>query len=260
MNGATQRVREYWDSHHLGTQFLGKDLQMPVGSPEYFMKLDEAMERWEYKNRLIDWIASHSGTGTLLEVGCGLGSDLVKFAKRGFAVTGIDMAPTVISNARKHLEVYHLPGTVLQGDAENLSFYGNTFHIVYSCGVLQHTPDIRRAVGEIYRVLRTGGIAIIILYYRYSWFNFVRSLARVNVEFEDEDAPIINTYTKSALHRIFSGFHKHEIYLEYCYPTPTLRKGLLAAAYNRAFIPSLSYIPYRLMKHFGWHAIVKAEK
>ena len=78
------------------------------------------MERWEYKNRLIDWIANEYPKGRLLEVGCGLGQDLTKFARQGLSVTGIDWAPSVVEMAQLHLSAYGLEGLALQGNAEQL--------------------------------------------------------------------------------------------------------------------------------------------
>ena len=57
MERQTKQVQEYWDTHHLGTQFLPEITAEP-GSREYFLQFDQAMERWGYKNRLIDWIAA----------------------------------------------------------------------------------------------------------------------------------------------------------------------------------------------------------
>lgn len=254
-----RKVKEYWDSHHLGTQFL-PECSDEVGSEEYFREFDHVMERWDYKNRLIDWITTEFPKGNLLEVGCGLGQDLTKFAKRGLNVVGLDLAQTVAYMAKRHLEVYKLKGSVLQGSAENLSFLTNKFDVVYSCGVLQHTPNIQKAIDEIYSVIRPGGVAVVIVYYRYSWFNLLSKISGANIEFEDEDAPIINTYSKRMLYRIFSKFQAVEINLEYYYPTPTPRKGILPYIYNRVCIPVLKCTPYTIMKNFGWHAVVKARK
>jgi ubiquinone/menaquinone biosynthesis C-methylase UbiE len=259
MDSLKMRVQEYWDSHHLGSQFLTGD-SARAGSSEYFVELDRAMNRWAYKEHLIDSVSSEFCGGSLLEVGCGQGCDLVKFARRGMNVFAIDLAPTVADMARAHLKAYGLQGTVLQGDAENLMLASDRFDVVYSCGVLQHTPSIEQAVGEIRRVLRTGGLAIVILYYRYSWFNLLKNVGRVNVEFEDKDPPIGNTYTKRMLKRIFSQFERVDIQLEYCYPTPTPRSGLHATLYNRILIPCLEAIPNAVIRHFGWHVVVKAQK
>jgi len=259
MQKLAKQVEEYWDSHHLGTQFYSEASATP-GSKEYFQGFDQAMERWEYKNQLIDWIANEYPKGRLLEVGCGLGQDLTKFAMQGLSVTGIDLAPSVAKMALLHLRAYGLEGLALQGNAEQLSFPDASFDVVYSCGVLQHTPDIQQAVNEIHRVTQERGLAVVVVYYRYSWFNLISKFGRVNIEFEDRDPPIINKYSKRDLRRTFSSFQEVDIALEYIYPSPTPREGFLAAIYNRVFIPASTTIPYAVMKNFGWHAVVKARK
>lgn len=259
MQKTAKEVERYWDSHHLGTQFL-RESSVEPGSKEYFQTFDSMMERWDYKNDMIDQVASEYPIGKLLEVGCGLGQDLTKFARRGLSVVGIDLAASVADLAQQHLKVYDLDGEAFQGNAEQLEFSDASFDVVYSCGVLQHTPNIQLAVDEIHRVIQDGGMAVVVVYYRYSWFNLVSKLGRVNIEFEDQDPPIINKYSKRELRKIFAAFRGVDISLEYCFPTPTPRTGFLATIYNRAFIPGLKALPYGLMKNFGWHAVVKAQK
>jgi ubiquinone/menaquinone biosynthesis C-methylase UbiE len=252
-------VQDYWDSHHLGTQFLESDQHAP-GTKEYFVEFDNSMERWEYKNRLMDWLAQKYPNGKSLEVGCGLGQDLTKFAQRGFRVTGLDLAKSVAQMAALHLEAYGLSGNVLQGNAQELAFPDNTFDVVYSMGVLQHTPDIQQAINEILRVLKPGGMAVVVVYHRYSWFNLLSKIASVNVEFEDGDPPIINTYSRRELHRFFSGYSDAEVDLEYLYPKPTPRKGFLPFFYNQVFVNGIRIVPQFIMRNFGWHAVAKAVK
>ena len=254
-----EQVENYWDTHHLGTQFLPSGTAEP-GSKEFFEEFDRSMERWDYKNELIDWIASQFPGGKLLEVGCGLGQDLSKFAGRGMNVTGIDLAPSVAHMAQLHLEAYGFEGETMQGNAEALQFADGNFDVVYSCGVLQHTPNIQQAIDQICRVTRDGGLAVVVVYYRYSWFNLISKLSKTNIEFEDEDAPIINTYSKRRLRGLFSEFSEVDVSLEYCYPSPTPRRGALAAFYNRIFVRGSRLVPYFIMRNFGWHAVVKARK
>lgn len=253
--GLLRRVQRYWDTHPLGTQFVGGDA--PATRAD-FEALDRAMERWDYKPALLDEIAARYPGGALLEVGCGLGTDLVALARRGLAVTGIDLAPSVAALARQHLRAYGLPGEVLAGNAEGLCFPDGSFDVVYSSGVLQHLPDIRRAVAEIHRVLRPGGLAVVIVYHRYSWFNALRHLGGVNVEFEDADPPIIHTYSRRDAARLFAAFGAVRIRAEYDRPSPTPRQGALAGLYNRVFVPAVRLAPRALTGGFGWHLVIAA--
>ncbi len=105
----------------------------------------------------------------VLEIGCGLGTDGAQFAKAGADYTGVDLTEAAVELARKRFELSNLPGKFQTADAENLEFDDNSFDLVYSHGVLHHTPDTARAVKEIHRVLRPGGRAVVMLYHRDSY-------------------------------------------------------------------------------------------
>jgi SAM-dependent methyltransferase len=250
-------VQQYWDSHPLGTQFLDG----PASAAGLdFRQLDRVMDRWEYKPSLRDTIAARFPGGSLLEVGCGLGTELVEFARRGLAVTGIDLAPAVVGMAKRHLDAYDLPGEVRRGNAQALDFGDAAFDVVYSSGVLQHVPDIGKAVDEIHRVLRVGGLAVCIVYHRYSWFNVLRHVAGAHVEFEDADPPIIHTYARRGLRRIFGAFRHVSVSTEYHYPSPTPRRGVMPGLYNEVLVPLMARVPRALIRPFGWHLVVSAIK
>ena len=104
----------------------------------------------------------------LLEVGCGMGTDLLQFARGGAKVTGVDLTPRSIEISRRHLELYGQRGDFAVTDAEKLPFKSESFDVVYSNGVLHHTPDTAGAVRELHRVLRSGGQARVMLYHRRS--------------------------------------------------------------------------------------------
>jgi ubiquinone/menaquinone biosynthesis C-methylase UbiE len=138
-----------------------------TGTRAYFESLDRA--RHEYAPWMSDAL-DYAGTAGLdvLDVGCGQGIDLARYAAAGATVTGIDLTPRHVELARAHLAALELPGTVVLGDAERLPFADHSFDRVASNGVLHHTPDIAAALREIRRVLRPGGEARIVLYNRSS--------------------------------------------------------------------------------------------
>jgi ubiquinone/menaquinone biosynthesis C-methylase UbiE len=106
---------------------------------------------------------------SVLEIGCGLGTDGAQFAKAGASYTGVDLTDAAIELARKRFELFGLRGELQVADAENLNFANESFEVVYSHGVLHHTPDTTHAVSEIHRVLKPGGRAIVMLYHRDSY-------------------------------------------------------------------------------------------
>jgi SAM-dependent methyltransferase len=159
-----ERVREFWQSHPCGTKFT----EAEVGSRRFY----EAVEEHRYR---VEWhIPEAAGFDRaeglrVLEIGCGLGTDGARFARAGAVYTGVDLTEAAVSLARRRFELEGLPGEFRVADAEALEFADESFDLVYSHGVLHHTPDARAAVGEVRRVLAPGGRAVVMLYHRDSY-------------------------------------------------------------------------------------------
>jgi len=166
----------------------------------------------------------------VLEVGCGTGGHSALFARHGARVTAVDLTPSrVEATAAK----FALLGTdadgcrALQADAEALPFADAAFDIVYSNGVLHHTNDTGKALDEVYRVLKPGGRAVIMLYCKSSWHYWINMWLCVGVlqgrafgddnwlgkatEWGGKDAqttlnPITRCYTAAGVRRLFQRF------------------------------------------------------
>ena len=163
-NDLTERVREFWEAHPCGTKF--SDAEM--GTPEFFDRVEAHRYTKEWHIPAAADFAGARGL-SVLEIGCGLGTDGAQFAKAGAHYTGVDLTEAAVDLARKRFEVSGLPGQFRVADAEHLDFADDSFDRVYSHGVLHHTPDTARAVAEIRRVLKPGGRAMIMLYHRGSY-------------------------------------------------------------------------------------------
>ena len=159
-----ERVRTFWQAHPCGTKFSDAE----IGTRAFFERIEA--HRYE-KEWHIPAAANFANTRGLkvLEIGCGLGTDGAQFAKAGADYTGVDLTNAAIDLARKRFELFGLTGKFQVADAENLDFPDESFDVVYSHGVLHHTPDIDAAVQEIHRVLKPGGRAIVMLYHRGSY-------------------------------------------------------------------------------------------
>jgi ubiquinone/menaquinone biosynthesis C-methylase UbiE len=250
------RVREYWNKHVNTTQLLRRSVE--AGSPEFYEAAHRA--RRESFPYILDVINGMEAAGRdLLEIGCGMGCDLVEFARRGARATGLDITSAGAALARKNLEWAGVYGNVLVGDAERLPFSDDSFDVAYSLGVLHHTPDTEGAINEVFRVLRPGGTALIMLYHRYSWFVLLSKLSGTNVEFADEDAPVVKTYSADQIGKMFKVFENVTIDFE-GFPFRTPRKGRLAGLYNSVFVPVFNSIPRSLIKRTGFHLIIRAQK
>lgn len=157
-----EQVRAFWQSHPCGTKFTEG---VEVGSPEFFRRVEEF--RYAKEGHILEAADFAAARGLkVLEIGCGLGTDGVQFARAGAEYTGVDLTEASVDLARRNFEWRDLAGEFRTADAENLDFPDDTFDLVYSHGVLHHTPDTARAVGQVHRVLKPGGRAVVMLYHR----------------------------------------------------------------------------------------------
>jgi SAM-dependent methyltransferase len=159
-----ERVRAFWQANPCGVKFADA-----APGTRHFYELVEAhryTKEWH-----IPAAADFAGARGLkvLEIGCGLGTDGAQFAEAGADYTGVDLTEAAVELARRRFELFDLPGTFKTADAESLSFPDESFDLVYSHGVLHHTPDTGKAIQEIHRVLRPGGRAVVMLYHRGSY-------------------------------------------------------------------------------------------
>src|SRR5260370_41435035 len=159
-----ESVRAFWQAHPCGTKIS----EAEMGSREFFDRVESHRYAKEWH---IPDAANFAGARGLrvLEIGCGLGTDATQFAKAGADFLGVDLTEAAIELARRRFELSDLKGDFCVADAENLDFAAESFDLVYSHGVLHHTPDPERAVREIHRVLKPGGRGIVMLYHRDSY-------------------------------------------------------------------------------------------
>jgi ubiquinone/menaquinone biosynthesis C-methylase UbiE len=162
--GLKERVRAFWQAHPCGTKFADAE----VGSRAFFEAVEEHRYRTEWHIPEAAGFDKAKGL-RVLEIGCGLGTDGARFARAGAVYTGVDLTEAAVGLARRRFELEGLPGEFRVADAERLEFADESFDLVYSHGVLHHTPDASAAVREVRRVLVPGGRAVVMLYHRDSY-------------------------------------------------------------------------------------------
>lgn len=157
-----RQVRDFWNE-----AACGEDLYLRSHDRAGF--LAHAKRRYELEPYILDFARFDSWRGKkVLEIGVGLGADHQRFAQAGADLYGLDLTERAVSSTRQRLELFDLTSCLQVGDAENLEFGEGVFDLVYSWGVLHHSPDTKRAVDEVWRVLKFGGAARIMIYNKYS--------------------------------------------------------------------------------------------
>jgi ubiquinone/menaquinone biosynthesis C-methylase UbiE len=211
---AKQAAIEQWTADPCGSSVAAGE----QGSREYFENLLQSRDDYGlWMHEALDY----AGTRGLrvLDVGCGQGIDVYRYAAAGADAVGVDLTPRHVELARLHTAAMGVTATIVEGDAEALPFPDASFDRVSSNGVLHHTPNMAQALKEIRRVLKPGGETRIIVYNRNSfhywltqvlwqgiargWLFSERSMAGVlsrGVEYSSIDArPLVNVYSPRAV-------------------------------------------------------------
>jgi SAM-dependent methyltransferase len=248
-----EAVRDYWDRHI-------HDLEItthPVGSRGFFDDLDQY--HFEKLHHLLRLVAFDGYRGrSVLEVGCGAGVDLARFAKGGARVTGVDLAASAIALARANFAQQGLEGTFEVADAERLPFADNSFDLVYAHGVVQYTANPQKLVDECHRVLKPGGDAVFQVYNRVSWLNLLSKLMKVGLE--HDDAPVLLKFSIGEFRRLLRGFREVRIVPERFPVKSRLHGGWKGSVYNGLFVGTFNALPRSLVRRFGWHLLAFCRK
>ena len=261
------RAREQWGQDPCGAEY---DREHELGTREFF----DSVERHRY-SQYAPWMQRVMGFdqfrgSRLLEIGCGMGTDLLQFARGGARCIGVDLTPRSVEITRHRFALYGVDGAFMLADGERLPFASDSFDVVYSNGVLHHTPDTAGAIREVHRVLRPGGTAKVMLYHRNSlnyWMEIVlrrgvlggeflrgRSaeeiMSRV-IEFSDHDArPLVKVYSRKQARALFAQFSEATVEVEQL--TKEELRFLAPLVSGRLF--------EKLGKRVGWNVIITANK
>jgi len=246
-------IATYWDEHIHDLAITTN----PLGTPEFFRQLDEyRYEKLNYLPRLVNFSA-YKGK-SVLEVGCGAGIDLVRFARGGARVTGIDLSKTAIDLAFKNFDQTGKSADLFVMNGECMQFADDTFDMVYAHGVLQYTADAEAMIEEMHRVLKPGGEAIMMVYNKNSWLNLMRKVTKVPLE--HEDAPVLKKFSTRELRQLLQPFRDYRIVPER-FPVKTkLHSGWKAFLFNNVFVGSFNLMPRNWIRAFGWHLMAFALK
>jgi len=266
-----REVRDYWDANPVAADGIA----VPAGSAEFFSAFDaireaEDCEPYVYSDMIHGYSASQGKR--VLDVGCGNGYVLSRYARKGANVTGVDLTEKAIELSRRRFELEDLSGDFEQIDGVHLPFPDNEFDIVCSMGVLHHIPDPGPTVDEIYRVLKPDGKIIIMLYYRYSYNNMVvlrlkrlfdrryRGMSHQEAlnRTDGVDCPLAKVYSRTEARELLHRFSDIQFRLNYLSWRQLFLLPHKAAAIAGRLLgsPSDTWLARRL----GWNLYITATK
>lgn len=275
-----RRIRYWWNS----SPCCSKVASAPAGTKEFYEQVDLYKDTYEpFTDQIADY-GRWKGK-RVLEIGCGLGKDFSRFISAGAKATAIDMSNRSLALTAKRLAIFGLKGNLCLADAESLPFKDNVFDLVFSWGVLHHTPDTQKAINEIHRCLNSDcGKIIIMLYNKHSLknmqiillytiikFNLADKIKRISLpwkrynQFKNllskygslDKEQILPSFTDgfgNPLSKVYSSGEILKMFLKF--------KNINICAYeskDSSFAKIFDFFK-TLEKNFGWFIVITAEK
>jgi SAM-dependent methyltransferase len=244
-----ESVKDFWNADPCGTRYLdGTD-----GFEAH------ARARYTLEPYIFDFAQFQKARGLrVLEVGVGMGADYLEWLKAGALASGIDLSAISLERARQRCSLAGFQPDLRVADAEHLPFPENSFDVVYSYGVMHHSPDTPQCVREARRVLRPGGQALIMVYHHRSltgamlWLRYGiwhgKSL-RQSV-FDHLESPGTKTYTRAEALTLFDGFS--DVKMELAFSPGDLLLHEPSARFQSAFYRAVwKMFPRGLVRRFG---------
>lgn len=251
-----ETVQAYWDARPCNIRHS----KQPVGTRAYFDEVERRkyyvephipgfaqFERWEGKR--------------VLEVGCGIGTDTINFARAGAWVTAIDLSSESLAIARKRAEIFGLSDriTFCQANAEELASVVpiRAYDLVYSFGVLHHTPHPARAIAQIEQYLTPSSEFRLMLYSKNSWKRIM-----IDAGFDQPEAqagcPVVHSYTHDEIRELLSNFEIVSLNQDHIFPFVVEKY----VNYEYEIQPWFAAMPREMFRalerNLGWHTLVVA--
>ena len=200
-----KEVRQFWDAEPCGSRYLEQRQDFAA----------HARMRYALEPYIHEFADFKSARGLkVLEIGVGMGADYIEWLKAGALATGVDLSEGSLERARLRCELAGYKADLRVADAENLPFPSNSFDVVYSYGVMHHSPDTARCLREAWRVLKPGGEARIMLYHHPSmtglllWLRYGvwRGKSLRQSVYDNLESPGTKTYTREEAVALMQGF------------------------------------------------------
>jgi ubiquinone/menaquinone biosynthesis C-methylase UbiE len=265
-------VRRFWDARPCNIRHSPK----PIGSKEYF---DEVEARKYFVEPHIPSFAEFARWRgkRVLEVGCGIGTDSINFARAGANLTAVDLSGESLRIASQRADVMGVGDRIrfVQANAEELTSTvdDGPYDLVYSFGAVHHTPQPERALAEMRTLVANGGTLKLMVYHRRSWkvFRIVATQGRGRFWNAEElvaahseaqtGCPVTYTYTRSKGRELVerNGFRVQDLWVDHVFPYRV--SDYVEYRYRKE--PIFRWMPEPLFRaferRFGWHLLIQAE-
>jgi SAM-dependent methyltransferase len=251
------KIKHYWNAQPCNVKH---SLSEP-GTEQYWNEVTE--RRFFVEPHLRDFASFHLWRGKrVLEIGSGIGSDAVEFARHGADYVGIDLSEESVAMSRQRFNLFGLTGKFHMMDGADSTAVASLgkFDLVYSCGVMHHFPRIDHMIQNAYDVLVPSGEFRFLVYAKNSW---KYSMIRKGLDqFEAQNGcPYAKAYTNEEVYELLGDrFHIERLRQAHCfmYSIPAYKQGRYELEPWFAFMPE--DMREAIKEYLGWHLLVKARK
>lgn len=248
-----ETIINYWNTQPCNI----KHSDLEIGTLAYFDSVKA--KRYKVEPHILNFADfSNSKNKRILEIGCGIGTDAVEFAKNGADYVGIDLSSESIELSEKRFKVYNLPGKFYQLDAaEDLSFLGK-FDLVYSFGVIHHYPNVEKIIDNVKNILHPDGIFRFMVYSENSW-KYAMIKKKLDQFEAQANCPYAKVYNKIEIERLLENkFFISYIKQDHCfmYKIPEYKKGIFELEPWFEAMPD--EMKQAVKEYLGWHLLVEA--
>lgn len=250
-------VVNYWNQRPCNIRHSAK----PVGSVEYFDEVEK--RKYCVEPHIPQFADFNSWQGKrVLEIGCGIGTDTINFARAGAHVTAVDLSEESLKIASQRAKVFGLSESI-EFSCCNCEELSNTlphksFDLVYSFGVIHHTPNPQKAIDEIAKLGKLGAKLKLMLYATNSWKN-----ALIMSGFDQPEAqagcPVAFTYTDQTVRDLLVQFSSIKISQDHIFPYQVEHYVNYDYVKEEWFQAMPEEMFRSLEKAFGWHLLIDAE-
>lgn len=261
-------VKSYWNNRPCNIRHSNKE----VGTIQYFN--DVSTRRYKVEPHIIEF-ADFGGCNnkTVLEIGCGIGTDTCSFIENGAIVTAVDISEESLSVTRKRLNSFNLKADVRYANAEELSKFVDTkkYDIIYSFGVLHHTPSPENAFREVTKFMDINSEFRLMVYHKGA-FKVFQILEDYDFNYENADVliakhseaqtgcPITFSYTPKEITKILDGVGLEVTNIEIAHIFPYKIDEYKKYEYVKEDIwnmPDETFAEFQ--KKYGWHLLVTSK-
>ena len=207
-------VEAFWEAEACGERYAeGDTLQERLES--------QRLRRYELEPFIAGFARFEQAPGNdVLEVGVGMGADHLEWARHApRSLAGVDLTARAVDLTQRRLATHGFSSELRRADAESLPFPSSSYDIVYSWGVLHHSPDTPAAIAEVHRVLRDGGTARVMIYNRWSitgmllWLRYGLFALRpftglTQIYATHLESPGTKAYSRRQARRLFAAFSR----------------------------------------------------